>query len=195
MLRRRRKPPLVPVPAGQLVVGVTRRGCCRALWFLRACPTTFGAANVRVSAIANIQANVVKLFSRRTAITVAFRLISKTIRSIEGAVLALRTLPRPHVGSDFPLGQPLQKLTVPIGRVGPHRFWRSSLPLRETGEHVFRGYSLLAQSRRRGLHAHDHTARVIHEVIVVVTQPSRRSALGGIGGIRIRGGHLILCMH
>src|SRR4029077_8889093 len=50
----------------------------RALWFLRASPATFGAANVSVSTIASIQANVVELFSRRTAITVAFRLIGET---------------------------------------------------------------------------------------------------------------------
>ena len=67
--------------------------------------------------------------------------------------------------------------------------------MRETGEHVFRSYSLLAQSRRRGLHSHDHTAWVIHEVVVVVTQASRRSTIGGLGGIRIRGGHLVLLMH
>jgi hypothetical protein len=47
----------------------------------------------------------------------------------------------------------------------------------------------------RGLHSHDHTALVIHEVVVVVTQASRRSAFGGVGGIGIGGGHLILCMH
>src|SRR5512133_72394 len=167
----------------------------RALWFLRAGPTTFGAANVSVSTIANIQANVVELFSRRTAITVAFRLIGKTLRSIEGAVLALRTLSRPHVRSDFPLGQPSQKLPVPVRRVGPHRFWLSSLPLRETGKHVFRSYGLLAQSRRRGLHSHDHTALVIHEVVVVITQACRRAALGGVSRVRIGGRNLILCMH
>src|SRR6476660_3339405 len=167
----------------------------RALGVLRAGPTTCGAVHVRVSTIANIQANVVELFSRRTAITVVCRLIGKTLRSIEGTVLALSILPRPHVRSDFPLGQPLQKLPVPIGSVGPHRFWLSSLPLRKTGEHVLRGHRFLTQPCCRGLHSHDYATVVIDQIVVVVTQPGRRTTLGGVGGIRIGGGDLILCMH
>src|SRR5580765_9012855 len=164
----------------------------RALWFLRAGPTTFGAANVSVSTIANIQANVVELFSRRTAITVVFRLIGKTLRSIEGTVLALSILPRPHVRSDFPLGQPLLKLPVPIGSVGPHRFWLSSLPLRKTGEHVLRGHRFLTQPRRRGLHSHNHAACIVHQIVVVIPQPGRGAALGGVSGIGIGGGYQVL---
>jgi hypothetical protein len=127
----------------QIFISSTRASC-----FLRAGSATFGAANVSVSTIANIQPNVVELFPSRTAIAVAFWLIGKTLRSVEGAVLALRTLSRPHVSGDFPLCQPLQKLSVPVRRVGRHRFWRSSLPLRETGEHDLRG----SQFRPGGLH-------------------------------------------
>src|SRR5262245_23896524 len=163
--------------------------------FLRARPATFGAANVSVSTIANIQANVVELFSRRTAIAVAFWLISKTLRSVEGAVLALSALSRPHVRNDFPLCQPLQKLPIPVGRVGRDRFWLSSLPLRETGEHVLRGYGLLAQSRRRCLYSHNYTTGIVHQVVVVVTEASRGTTFGGVSGIRIGGRYQVLLMH
>src|SRR2546421_2732888 len=40
------------------------------------------------------------------------------------------------------------------------------------------------------LHPHDHAAVIVHQVVVVVTHPGRRAALGGIGGVRIRGRHL-----
>ena len=46
-----------------------------------------------------------------------------------------------HIGRDAPIRQPLQEL--PVGRVGRDRFWLSSLPLRETGEHVLRGHRFL----------------------------------------------------
>jgi hypothetical protein len=94
----------------QIFISSTRASC-----FLRAGSATFGAANVSVSTIANIQPNVVELFPSRTAIAVAFWLIGKTLRSVEGAVLALCTLSRPHVSGDFPLCQPLQRGPHPAG--------------------------------------------------------------------------------
>ena len=78
--------PFIPVDS-QILISSTRAVC-----LLRAGSATFGAANVSVSTIANIQPNVVALFRSRTAITVAFWLIGKTLRSVEGAVLALRRL-------------------------------------------------------------------------------------------------------
>src|SRR5579864_3570628 len=119
----------------------------RAFCFLRAGSTTFGATDIGMSTIAGVQSDIVQLLSRRTTIAVALRLIGKSLRSVEGAVLALRTLSWPHVSSDFPFCQPLQELSVPIGGVGPHRFWLSSLPLRETGEHGLRGDRLLTHAR------------------------------------------------
>jgi hypothetical protein len=66
------------------------------------------------------------------------------------------TVARPHVRSDLPIRQPVQELPVPVGRIGRHRFWLSSLPLRETCEHVLRGHRFLADARRRGLHSYNH---------------------------------------
>src|SRR6202040_1764248 len=83
----------------------------------------------------------------------------------------------------------------PVRGVGRHRFWLSSLPMRETGEHVLRGHGLLAHARRRGLHSHDHAACIVHQIVVVVTEASWRAALGGIGRIGIGGRYLILLMH
>jgi hypothetical protein len=54
-------------------------------------------------------------------------------------------------------------------------------------DHVLRGYRLLAQSSRSGLHAHDHAALIVHQIVVVITQPGRRATLGGISGIGIGG--------
>ena len=65
----------------------------------------------------------------------------------------------------------------------------------ETGEHVLRGHRLLTHARRRRLHSDDHAAVVIDQIVVVVTEPGRRAALGRVGGIGIGGRYLILLMH
>jgi hypothetical protein len=59
-----------------------------ALSFLQASPATFGAADVSVSTIANIQPNVVKLFPSRAAIAVALGQIGKSFRTVTGIVLS-----------------------------------------------------------------------------------------------------------
>ena len=105
---------------------------------------------------AGIAAAVVELLPGGTAIAVAFGLIRETLGTVERAVLSVDTVAGSHIGSDAPIRQPLQELPVPVGRVGRHRFWLSSLPLRETGEHVLRGHRFLTHPRRRRLHSHDH---------------------------------------
>lgn len=51
------------------------------------------------------------------------------------------------------------------------------LSVRETCEHVLRGDCLLAHPSRRRLNSHNEAAVVVHQVIVVITQPSRCAAL------------------
>jgi non-heme chloroperoxidase len=48
----------------------------------------------------------------------------------------------------------------------------------------------LTHARRRGLHAHDHTTVIVHQIVVVVSQPRRCAALGGVGRIGIGGRNL-----
>src|ERR1022692_2034056 len=86
-----------------------------ALRFLRTCPTTFAAAEVGVSAVANIQADIVELFSRRTAIAIAFGLIREPLGAVERAVLSADTVAGSHIGRNAPFRQPLQELPVPVG--------------------------------------------------------------------------------
>jgi hypothetical protein len=114
-----------------------------ALRFLRTCPTTLAAADIGVLAVANIQADIVKLFSRRKAIAIAFGLIGEPLGTVERTVLSVDTVAGSHITSDAPIRQPVQELPVPVGRVGRYRFWFSILPLRETSEHVLRGYPCL----------------------------------------------------
>src|ERR1700732_4701461 len=99
-----------------------------ALRLLRTCPTTFAAADIGVSAVANIQADIVELFPSRTAIAVAFGLIGEPLGTVERAVLSVDTVAGSHIRSDAPIRQPLQELPVPVRRVGRHRLWLSSLP-------------------------------------------------------------------
>ena len=89
----------------------------------------------------------------------------------------------------------MQELAVPVCRIGRHRFRLSSLPLSETGEHVLRGNGFLTHARRGRLHAHNDTAVIVDEVVVVVPHPGRYPTLGGVGRIGIRGRYLILLMH
>ena len=58
-----------------------------------------------------------------------------------------------------------------------------------------RRYGLLAPACGRGLHPHNHATVVVHQIVVVVTEASRRGALGRIGGIIAGRRHLILFMH
>src|SRR5208282_620426 len=87
------------------------------------------------------------------------------------------------------------ELPIPIRRVGCHRFWLSSLPLGETGQHSLRGHRLLTHPGCRRLHSDNHTAVVIHQIVVVVAETRRRAAFGRVGGIRIGGRYLILLVH
>ena len=66
------------------------------------------------------------------------------------------------------------------------------LSVRETCEHVLCGDCLLAHPSRRRLNSHNEAAVVVHQVIVVITQPSRCAALGGIGEVGIGRRYLLL---
>jgi len=104
-----------------------------------------------------------------------FGLIRKSLGTVERIVLSVDAVAGSHMRSDLPLSQPLQELPVPVRCVGRHRFWRSSLPLRETGQHVLRGHRFLAHTRRRGLHSYDHAVVIVHQIVVVVPiEPARR---------------------
>ena len=120
-------------------------------------------------------ATVVQGLARGADVAIVFGFVGETIRAVERAVLSVDTVASSHIGSDAPIRQPLQELPIPIRRVGRHRFWRSSLPLRETDEHVLRGHGFLTQARRRGLPSHNHAAVVIHQVVVVITEACRRA--------------------
>src|SRR6202023_1927521 len=96
----------------------------------------------------------------------------------ERTPLSVDTVAGSHIGSDVTIRQPLQELTIPIRRVGCYRFGRSSLPLRETGQHILRGHRLLTHARRCGLHSDNHTARGIHQIVGVVTETLRMAAFG-----------------
>src|SRR5207244_12603321 len=109
--------------------------------------------------------------------------------------LSVDTVAGSHVRSDAAVPQPLQELPVAVRRVGCHRFGRSSLPLGKTGQHILRGHGLLTHPSGCCLYAHDHTAVVVHQIVVVVPQSGRRAALGGIGGIRIGGRYLVLLVN
>src|SRR5713101_3126140 len=79
--------------------------------------------------------------------------------------------------------------------MGGHGHGLPSLPFGETSDHVLGGHRLLAHARRGRLHPHNHTTAIVHEIVVVVTQPGRSSTLGRVGCIRIGGRHLVLLMH
>src|SRR4029077_18534076 len=105
-----------------------------------------------MSTIADIQPDIVELLPSRTAITVAFRQIGKTLRTEERTVLPSRTVPGTHVRSDATIQQPMQKLPIPVRAIGGHRRGFSSLPLCEAREHVLRGHSFLTHTCCRRLH-------------------------------------------
>src|SRR5438876_11553978 len=103
-----------------------------------------------------------------TDIAVAFGLIREPLWTVKRAVLSVDAVAGSHIRSDAPICQPLQKLPIPVSRVGRHRVGRSPLPFSETREHVLRGHGLLAHSGCRRLYSHDHAAVVVYQVIVVV---------------------------
>src|ERR1700693_411642 len=84
---------------------------------------------------------------------------------------------------------------VPVRGVGRHRFWFSSLPLREASEHVLRGHRFLTHPCCRRLYSHDDATVVVDQIVVVVPQPSRRAALGGVSRIGIGGRYLVLLVN
>src|SRR5215469_1468192 len=70
-----------------------------------------------------------------------------------------------------------------------------SLPLGKTNDHVLCRHGLLTHPGGRGLHTHDHTAVVVHQIVVVITEASWRATFGGISRIGISGRHLLLLMY
>src|SRR5260370_38292454 len=87
--------------------------------------------------------------------------------------------------------QPLLKLPTAIGRIGCYGGWLSSLSLDKADDHVLCRNRLLTQAGGCRLYTHDHATVIVHEIVVVVSQPGRRSAFGGIGGSRTRRRHRV----
>src|SRR5437899_3201108 len=130
--------------------------------------------------IANVQADIVQLLSCRTTVAVALGLIGKSLGAIAGVVLSQSIVARAHVRRDAAIQQPLQKLPITIGRIRCYRRWLSPLPLDKAGNHVLCRNRLLTHACRRGPHAHDHATVIVHQVVIVVPQPSRGAALRGV---------------
>src|SRR5882724_4015114 len=167
----------------------------RALLSELARATPFASPDVSPGVIAMTLTAVVQGLTSRADIAIVFRLVSETLGTEEWTPLSVNTVTGSHIGRDAPIRQPLQELPVPVGRVGRYRFWLSSLPLPETGEHVLRGHRFWAHPCCRCLHSHDHATVVVDQIVVVVPQPSRRAALGGLGRIRVGGRYLFLLMY
>ena len=68
-----------------------------ALCFLGACSAPFGAADIGMGTIANVQADVVQLLAGRTTVAVAVGQIGKSFWAIAGIVLSPRTVSGPHI--------------------------------------------------------------------------------------------------
>jgi hypothetical protein len=166
-----------------------------ALGFERTRTATFASPDVGIGAVPLVATTVVELLPRRTAIAVAFGLIGEPLRNVERTVLSVDTVASSHIRSDATIRQPVQELPVPVGRIGRYRFWFSFLPLRETSEHVLRRHGFLTHPCCRRLYTDDHATVVVDQIVIVVPQPSRRAALGGVSRIGIGGRYLVLLMH
>src|SRR5580704_1650317 len=177
------------------VDGKTADGCAGALWPLRTWPTTLAGSDVDIGAVAITPTAVVELLTCGTAIAVAFRLTGEPLRAVERAVLSVDTIAGSHVSSDAPIRQPLQELPVAIRCVSRQRFRCSALPLRETCEHVLGGHRLLTHPCCCRLDTHDHAALIVHQIVIVITQPGGRPAFRGISRVRIGGRYLILLVY
>jgi len=84
--------------------------------------------------IAMASATVVERLPRRTDVAIMLRFVGKTLRTIKRAVLAVDTVASAHVGRDVPIREPLQELSVAIGRVRRHRVRFSLLPACKTSQ-------------------------------------------------------------
>jgi hypothetical protein len=93
-------------------------GSTGALWSERAWATLFSCPDVVVSAVPMNPAAIVQLLPRWTAIAVAFGLIREPLGTEERAVLSMNAVTGPHIRRDAAIRQPLQELSVPVGRVG-----------------------------------------------------------------------------
>src|SRR5579864_2907547 len=164
----------------------------RALRSERARATPFAGPDVGPGAIAMTSAAIVQGLTGRADIAIVFRFISETLRTEEWTPLSVDAVAGSHIGSDVTIRQPLQELPVSVRGVSGHRFGGSSLPLRETGQHVLCSHRFLTHACRCGLHSDNHTAVVIHQIVVVVTKTGRRAAFGGVSRIGIGGRHLLL---
>ena len=141
-----------------------------ALRFLGACSAAFGAADIGMGTIANVQADIVQLLSCRTTVAVALRQIGKSLRAIAGVVFSQSTVSRAHVRRDAAIQQPLQKLPIAIGRIRCCRRWLSTLPLHKAGDHVLCRDGLLTHACRCGLDSNDHATVIVDQVVIVVLQ-------------------------
>src|SRR3954469_26043355 len=85
-------------------------GSTGALWPERARAALFSCPDVVEGSIAINPATVVEELASRTEIAIVFRFVGETLGAKEWASLAVDTIAGSHVGSDAPIGQPLQEI-------------------------------------------------------------------------------------
>lgn len=77
-----------------------------------------GAADIGIGAIANVQTDIVQVLACRTTVAVAIGQVDESLRAVAGIVLSQRVVSRAHIGRDATIQQPLQELSIAVGRIG-----------------------------------------------------------------------------
>src|SRR5207237_6832019 len=90
--------------------------------------------------------------------------------------------------------EPLQHFPVAVWLIGCHPLWPPTKSLTVAIDHSACRRTLLTQAGGGRLHPHDHTAFIVDQIVIEVTQFGSAISLGQVRRIRVGGRHLVLLM-
>src|SRR5438128_4712218 len=135
-------------------------------------------------------------YARHASSVLKFASNSVRLRGYSSTISAHYILGLPE-SSGYPpptIIEPLQQFPVAVGVIGRHPHRSPAVSFVVAIDHVSCRRTLLTQTGGRRLHPHDHTAFIVDQIVIEVTQFGSAISLGQVRRIRVGGRHLVLLM-
>jgi len=127
-----------------------------------------------------IDSGVFQDFAFRADITVLLRHVGELVDAIQVRRLPLGIFFHPNVTCDAALIEPLQHFPIAVGGIGCHPLWPPTISFAVAIDHIACRCTLLTQPGGRRLYSNDHTAFIVDQIVIEVTQFGSAISLGQV---------------